>query len=205
MRVRAHDGRHTPVQVPAHRDLLRGCLGVHVEQDVVHPAELPEGDLDLREGRATGFQIEVSAEVHDTQANAVPLDHADPAAGLAAQVIGRAHYAALILEIWVDLAAVVCVVAECDRIDARAEELVGNLRRDAQPAGGVLAVDDDERRAVALAQHGQAVEQGAAAEASDEVPHEQDAHLPGLAGSVPSGARGRRLGLSHTLATMGDR
>ena len=90
------------------------------------------------------------------------------------------------VEVGVDLAAVVGVVAERDRVDARREHLVGVLRRDPEAAGGVLAVDDDERRRVALAQDRQAVEQRAPAEAADDVADEQD----------PRGARAPRSAAS---------
>jgi hypothetical protein len=36
------------------------------------------------------------------------------------------------------------VVPERDHVDARGEQLVGELRRDAEPVGRVLAVGDDE-------------------------------------------------------------
>ena len=64
------------------------------------------------------------------------------------------------------------------------QQLLGGLRRDAQPAGHVLAVDDHERRLVALAQQRQAVEQCVPAEAADEIADEQDRRL--------AAARGRR-------------
>jgi hypothetical protein len=51
------------------------------------------------------------------------------------------------------------VVAERDRVDAGGEQLVGDLRGDADAAGDVLAVDDNERRCVALAQRGQEAKQ----------------------------------------------
>ena len=156
--------------------------------------ELSERDLDLGEGRAAGAQIQVAAEVDDAQAHAVALDHAGAVPGLAAQEVGRPQDPRLAVQVGVDLAAVVGVVAERDRVDARREQLVGDLRRDPQAAGDVLAVDDHERRRVALAQDRQAVEQRVPADAADEVAHEQDARRPRPAA---------RLGLSHTLAMVG--
>ena len=58
----------------------------------------------------------------------------------------------VLVEVGVDLAVAVGVVAERDHVDAGREQLVGDLRRDPDAAGGVLAVDDDEVRRVALAQ-----------------------------------------------------
>ena len=76
-------------------------------------------------------------------------------------------------------------------------------------AGDVLAVDDDERRRVALAQLWQALQQRAPADAADDVADEQDARrrlTPALARGAVSAADfpdWRRLGLSHTLAMVG--
>jgi hypothetical protein len=197
MRVRAHDGGHAAIQVPAHSDLLGGRLGVHVDEDVLDLVELSKRDLDLREGRAASPQVEVSAEVDHTQAYAVVLDHTDASAGLAAQEVGRTHDRLARVQVRVDLAAVIRVVAQRDRVDAGGEHLLGDLRRDAQATGGVLAVDDDECGLVALAQRRQAVEQRAPADAADDVTGEQDASLARDSGS--------RLRLSHTLAMEGGR
>ena len=57
-----------------------------------------------------------------------------------------------LIEVGVDLAVPVGVVAERDHIDPGGEQLVGDLRRDPEPAGRVLAVDDYERRGQPLAQ-----------------------------------------------------
>ena len=141
------------------------------------------------------------------------LDHAHAPARLAAQEVGRAQDPIVGGQIRVDLAPVIGVVAQRDRIDARREHLVGDLRGDPQAARRVLAVDDHERGRVALAQDRQAVEQRVPADAADDVADEQDdrgacagpgAHL--VAACRGGGhARGGRLGLSHTLAMVGGR
>ena len=151
---------------------------MHVDEHVVDLAELAERDLDLGERRAPGAQVEVAAEVHDAEAHAVVLHDAAAAARLAAQEVRGAHDPLVRVEVGVDLAAVVGVVAERDRVDARGEHLVGVLGRDPEPARGVLAVDHHERRLVALAQEREAVEQRVAPEAADDVADEQDAHRP---------------------------
>ena len=125
------------------------------------------------------------------------LDHARASARLAAQEVRRPDDALVARKIGVDLAAVVGVVAERDRVDARSEHLIGVLRRDPEPARSVLAVDDHECRLQALAQNRQAVEQRVAPEAADDVADEQDA--------CGARRRGRRLRLSHTLAMAGGR
>jgi len=120
--VGAHDGRHPTVEVPAHRDLLGRRLGVHVHEDVINIAQFAQSDLDLGEGRASGTQVEVSAQVHDAEPHTVALDHANAVTGLRAQEVGRTHDPRLGVQVGVDLAAVVGVIAERDRIDAGLEQ-----------------------------------------------------------------------------------
>ena len=88
-------------------------------------------------------------EVDHAEAHAVALDDAAAVAGLRREVVRRPHdRGRLRVEVRVDLMAMVGVVAERDDVDAGGEQLVGDLRRDAQAAGGVLAVDHDEGRLV---------------------------------------------------------
>ena len=72
----------------------------------------------------------------------------------------------LLVEVGPDLAVAVGVVAERDHVDAGGEQLVGVLRRDADAAGGVLAVDDDEVERELLAQAREQLAERAAAGAS---------------------------------------
>jgi len=102
------------------------------------------------------------------------------------------------------------VVAKRDRVDPGGNQLVGELWRDAQAARNVLAVDDHERRLVALAQDRQALQQRAPADAAHHVADEQDADAPAAAGPPVARAASRRLlllggrlFLSHTLAMVG--
>jgi len=188
--VRADDRRHAAVEVPAQADLLARGLRVHVDEHVVDRAlQLAEDVLDLGERRAPGAQEQVARQVHDPEADPVALDDGVAAPRLGAQVVRRPHDARLVVEVGVDLLAVVGVVAERDRVDPRAEQLVGDLRRDPEAAGDVLGVDDDERRLVALAQPGQQREQRPPAQPAHEIADEEDGR--GAVGhGAYSGARG---------------
>ena len=97
--------------------------------------------------------------------------------GLDAQEVDRAQDPRLGVEIRVDLATVIGVVAERDRVHAAREQRARGLRRDPQTARDVLGVDDHERGVEALAQDRQALQQRAPADRADEVPDEQDAGL----------------------------
>jgi len=173
--VGAHHGGHAPVEEPAEADLLARGLGVHVDEHVIDlTVEAAEDRLDLHEGGAPGAQVEVARQVDHAEPDAAALDDRPATPGLDAEVVGRADDVLLLVEVAEDLAAVVGVVAERDDVHAGAEQLVGDLRRDAEPAGHVLAVDDHERRPVALAQRRQQPEQRAPAEPADEVADEED-------------------------------
>src|SRR5262249_34824205 len=136
--------------------------------------ELRERRLDLRERRAPGAQIEVAAEVDHAQADAVAPDDGRAVARLDAQEVGGPQDPRLGIEVRIDLAPVIGVVAERDRVDAGGKQRARGLRRDPESAGDVLAVDDHERRLVALAQLWQALLQRAPANPADEVADEQD-------------------------------
>jgi len=55
--MRADDGRHAPVEMPAHRDLFRSRLGMHVEEYVIYAIQLSERHLDLGECRTSRPQV----------------------------------------------------------------------------------------------------------------------------------------------------
>jgi len=153
--VRTDDRRDPTVQVPTHRDLFAGRLGMHVDQHVI---DAPGEPLELRVGlgkrRAARLQMQVPGKVDDAQANAVALDHAGAPPGLAGEEVRRPHDARVLVQIRVDLAVAVGVVAERDHVDAQPEQLVRRSRRDSHSPGHVLAVCDDEVQSVALAQFG---------------------------------------------------
>ena len=78
------------------------------------------------------------------------------------------------------------MVAERDHVDAGGEQLVGDLGGDAEPAGDVLAVDDDEVGRVGARAARAAAQQRAPAEPADEVTEEQDAVARAIRRSTPS-------------------
>src|SRR4051794_15929249 len=171
--VRAHDAGDAAVEQPAHGDLLAGRLGVEVQGDV-GGVEALDDRLRLGEGGAPAGQEDVARQVDDGEAQAVALDDRHARAGVRAQVVVRAQQPRLAIEVGEDLAAVVGVVAQGDHVDAGAEQLVGGLRGDPHPARAVLAVDHDEGRLVALAQHRQQVQEDLSTRPADQVAHEKD-------------------------------
>ena len=74
------------------------------------------------------------------------------------------------------LALVEGVVAEGHDVGAGEQDLVADRLRDAEAAGRVLAVDDDEIEPPALAQGRQALDDRVAARPADDVAEEEEAH-----------------------------
>ena len=91
------------------------------------------------------------------------------------------------VEVLVDLAVAVGVVAEGDRVDAQAEQLLRGLAGDPEAAGGVLAVDDDEVGLVLVPQAGQHGGQRPAADSPDDVADEQELHCERFCQPAPRG------------------
>ena len=74
-----------------------------------------------------------------------------------------------------DLALIPDVVAGGDDIDAEFEQFFGDLRRDAEAAGGVLTVGDGEVNRVLLLQFGQPFMHDGAARTPEDVTDEENA------------------------------
>jgi hypothetical protein len=173
----ADAGRNAPVQVPAHRHLLAGRLGVHVHQHVVRAAtQVRQHGVGFGERRTRGFQVEHPGKVHDAKPAPVLLDDREAAAGCGLRVVRRAHDAFVAIEQLVDVAVPERVVAERDRVGAGVEQRGGDLRRDADAARGVLAVDHDEVRRLGFDQPGQQRFHDRAAGRADDVTDEEDLH-----------------------------
>jgi len=177
MGVGAHARGHAAVEVPAHSDLLARRLGVHVDEHVRRaPAQVRQRRVDLGERRARGRDEQGAREVDHGECHAVALEHRDAAAGARTRVVGRAHDALLAVEERVDLRVAEGVVAQRQRIDTEAEQLARGALGDPDAAGGVLAVDHDEIRPVALAQAGQQRGKRAPAEPAHDVADKQEPH-----------------------------
>jgi hypothetical protein len=147
---------------------------MHVDEHVVHAAaQVAQHRVDLDERGPARAQEEVARERDDPEADAVAFDDHGAVPGLRAQVVRGPDDPVVLVEVCVDLLAVEGVVAERDDVNARAEELVGELGRDAEATGDVLGVDDDEGRRVLLAQPRQQGEQRPPAEAADDVADEE--------------------------------
>jgi len=136
MGVGAENGRHTPVEVPAHRHLLARHLCVEVDDYRAGlTLEALQDRVDLGERRARHLQPDGSAQVDHCDAPALDLDHGVALSRVAVWIVGRPDHAVGAIQVLVDLAVLVDVVAGCDHIRAGGEQLVGGALGDAQPTG----------------------------------------------------------------------
>ena len=103
------------------------------------------------------------------------LDHRRAAARRAGRVVGRPDEPGLALDEDERLALVEGVVAKRHRIDADGAEILEDGFGEAEAAGGVLAVDDDEIEPPAGAQNRNLLEDGGAARPADDVADEEQA------------------------------
>jgi len=134
--VGAEHGCDPPVKVPAHGDLLARHLGVEVDDHGVGLAvEALEDRVDRRERRARHPELHSAAQVDHRDAPAPDLDHGVAAPRIAVWVVGRPDHAVGAIQVLVDLAVLVDVVAGRDHVRAGGEQLVGGSLGDAQPAG----------------------------------------------------------------------
>ena len=99
-----------------------------------------------------------------------------PRPGLAAGKLAGRMIAPLGVEVRIDVAVAVGVVAEGDHVGARLEDLLRRLRGDADPARRVLAVDHDEVGHPLGAQAGHRRRQPLPAGLADDVPYEEETH-----------------------------
>jgi hypothetical protein len=179
MRVRAEDGGRPAVEVDRHRDLLARRLTVEVEQE---DRRLPQGLLHERvhhlerPHRRGHEQVAEQIEDRDPRPVAGP-GHGPTASRRGGREVGGPNDAVRSGEIGRDLLPAPDVVAERDHVDARFEQPAGELRRDPDPVGRVLAVGDDEVEVELVAQPGQQLLDRAHARTAVHVSDEENSHL----------------------------
>src|SRR5687767_12322676 len=185
--VRADHGADAAVEVPAHCLRLAGRLAVHVDQDDrrllaqlgQHLVGLPERAVDWRHEHA-------AHEIQDGHAVRTEL-HRDVAdARRAGRKVGRAQQQVLLGDVLDDLLLVPDVVAGREHVSALIQHLLGHRRRDAEAAGGVLAVDHAEVDGVLLAQPRQELRQRRSPGLPEDVADHQHVHTVTLQPPPPA-------------------
>jgi len=187
--VSAEHRGDAPVEVPAHRDLLAGQLGVEVDDAGVHRSRQGVEQLvDRVEGIPLDLQVHLPAQVDHGDSHAGSLDDGVAAPGILGREVRRSHDPLLGAEKGIGLAMPIGVVAERDHVDAGRKDLLRRLLGDSHAPRGVLAVRDDQVRHPLGPKLGHRRRQGLPAGPADDVPYEQEAHR---GGSVVDRRRGR--------------
>ena len=169
--VGAEDGGDPAVEVVRERDLLARRLGVEVDDDHRRLAARLLDELVGGDERA----LERVEREHPEQ-----VDHRDavvdgePAARRARRHVRRPQHAIGAGEVRREALLPPGPVAERDHVGAGGEELLGDLRGDAAPGGGVLPVDDAEVGPELLAQAGQQLVDRPAPGRAEDVGDEED-------------------------------
>ena len=145
--VGADHGGHAPVEPARQRDLLARRLGVDVdEHDRVVSRASSTSSSTSSHMLVAGCSDSEPITLTTPDVRAVGgWDDREAAARRLGREVRRADDAIGGGEVGRDLLAAPGVVAERDRVGAGGEEALGELRRDADAVGDVLAVDDAER------------------------------------------------------------
>jgi len=165
------------VEVPAHRDLLAGELGMEVDDECVGGARQRfEQVIDGRKRVALDLQVHLAAQVDHRDSHAGGLDDRVPPPGVLRVEVGRPDDPLLGAEVAVGVLVPVGVVAEGDHVDAGVEDRLRRLLGDADATGHVLTVGDHQVGHVLGAQLGHRRRQALPSGLADDIPYEEQAH-----------------------------
>ena len=153
---------------------------MHVEHDGVGAGlERAGGEFALDRGERIVERVHEDAAHgvdHQRALAVLGVDQSGAAAGRAFGIIDRADQARRALDEHQRLALVPGVIAERDGVGAGIDQFVVDRFGDAEAAGGVLAVDDDEIELPFGDQAGQPLDDDCAPGAADHVADEENAH-----------------------------
>ncbi|MHC2275865.1 hypothetical protein ACVME8_002476 [Bradyrhizobium diazoefficiens] len=198
MGVGADDEAGAAVAEEADALLLAARLAMEIDDDRIRcNAERTGAELALqrRKGIVERGHEDAAQSIDDERMLAVlGLDQRRAAAGRAARIVRGPHQAVGALDEHQGLALVPGVIAERHRVGAGIEKLLIDRFGDAEAAGGIFAVDDDEIERPVLDHVGQIFGDGRAPRTADDITHEENAQLQN------SGNRTRPIRLAHNPA-----
>ena len=206
--VGAEDGGDAAIEVPAEGGFFASGFGVEVEEDYFGiGVALDEGEelVGFAEGVVGAGHEDAALEVDDGVLGAVAefaFVEAE-AGGAVGEVCGAEDAAAARVgrggdgHVLDDLFFVPDVVAGGDDVSAEVEELFCDGGRDAEAAGGVFAVDDEEIYGVGFEDVGEVLAYDVAAGRTEDVADEENVHLWIL-------ARERRFEMRDSRFAMRD-
>ena len=175
MGVGADDGADAAVKVPAQGLFFGGRFGVKVHyHDAGRPPGFPfrfgKAGVGFPEGAVDGRHKDASLQV---QHHRFAVHQPAPAGG--AVVVGGAQQRQFV-KVGDDFLFVPDVVAGGHHIHAGGQQAAGGFERQAETAGGIFRIGDDQVDGQFAAQGRQQLRQSAAAGPADDVAYHQDAH-----------------------------
>ena len=144
MRVRADHRRNAPVEIPSHCHFLAGQLRVKIDEaDLYLGRQGGEQRVGFSKRTIRRGHVCAPLEIENRAVDAVARlgdDHAAP--GEVFNVICRTQQPRLAGEIIVDLALVPDVIAAGQDVETVSEQVLGELRSNAESARGVFRIGD---------------------------------------------------------------
>ena len=171
MRVRPHHRRNTSVQIPAHRHLLAGHLGMEIDEPDFHFFRNARQHLiDLPERTIGVGHVHPALQIHHGAFRAASrLVNIKARAGSGNGIVGRPDQPGLPTQVIVNVPLVPDVIAGRHHVDAGTKEILGDIGRDAEARGRVFAVRDHHINALRGPDIRQMVRDNAAARMAENI------------------------------------
>lgn len=176
--VRADHRGHASIEIPTHRNLLAGDLGVKVQE-----ADL-DGSIKFAQNTIRGAKraidrghVSAALKVQYGAFYAIPGADCNDSFARPLGVIPRSQEARLPVEVIENVAFVPNVIPGGEDVNAEFEEVFGDRGRDAESAGRVFAVRDDEIDRFRLYNVFQMIGYNAAPRRSEYISDEENVHL----------------------------
>ena len=146
MGVSADHGRNASIEMPAHGDFFARQLGVKIDETYLDfGTQLGKESVGFAKRAIDGCHVGAPLQIDNRAVDSVSrLDDNDAGTRQLRRVIGWTQQARLAREVVINFALVPDMIAAGEHVDAEAEQIVGQLRRDAEAAGGVFAIGDRE-------------------------------------------------------------
>ena len=180
MRVRAHQHRCPPVGKMAKRHFL-GCglaMGIHKDEiGITAQPAAHQRPVKRRKDRVIRCHEQIGHDIDHCQPRASIIgDMHHPLAGCALCHVQRPQQARLLFDVIDDLALVPDMVARGQHIDPRGKQIIADLRRHAETAGRVLAIDHQKIQLQFSPQRGSGFDHRVTRRAPDNVTQKQNPH-----------------------------
>src|SRR5579872_6555340 len=180
MGMRTNHEARPPVAEITHCLLLARGLAVKIDDDAIGPASERtrcELALDRDKGIVERVHEDSAHGVDDQRTRAVfGFDQGGAASRRARRIIDRTDQTRRSFDEYQRLFLIPGVIAECDRVDAAIDQLTINGLGDAEAAGGILGIGDDQIELPVTHKPGQPLVNDATPAATDDIADEKNPH-----------------------------